>query len=343
MNIMFAVTCSWCSLCLNVGAGWPSVEVRVDAWLVFAGLAGLAIAVDVWILHPKPERISFRAAIAESAAWIALALTFGLWVYLTSGRQAGLEFFAGYMVEKSLSLDNILLFLVVFRTFGIAAEYQHRVLYFGVVGALVMRAAFIFAGIALLQRFAFVGLVFGVILVIAGARMLWPGAPEPETEGRWAVRVARWLFPVTNNVITDREGADFWVKREGKWIATPLFLALIVVEVMDIVFAIDSVPAVLAITRTTFIAYSSNVFAVLGLRAMYFALAAVLPRLRFLHAGLAAILIFTGAKMVAGEHLQISTAATMGVLAGILAIMVVASLLWPKRRPVGSGVEEPRH
>jgi tellurite resistance protein TerC len=307
--------------------------VDVSSWLIFAGVVGTAIAVDVLLLHRKPGRISLRAAMAESAGWVALALGFGLWVYVTMGRQAGLEFFTGYVIEKSLSLDNILLFLVVFGVFEVAAEYQHRVLYYGVVGALVMRATFVFAGIALLERFAFVGLIFGGILLIAGIRMLWPGAPEPETESRWALRMVRRLFPVTDDVASRAQGARFWIRRDGGWNATPLFLALVAVEVMDLIFAIDSVPAVLAVTRNAFIAYSSNVFAVLGLRAMYFALAALLPRFRFLHAGLATILIFTGAKMVAGDHLRLPTGVSLGVLAGILAIMIAASLLWPKRLP----------
>lgn len=297
-------------------------------WAVLAAVVFVAVAVDVWVLHRRPGRIGLNAAVAEIAGWVALALGFGLWVYLTTGRQAGLEFLAGYVIEKSLSLDNILLFLIVFQTFGVAAEYQHRVLYFGIVGALVMRAAFVFAGIALLQRFAFVGIFFGAILLIAGVRMLWPGAESPGAEERWAVRAVRRVFPVTDNAAG---GLRFWMKRDGKWNATPLFLALIVVEVMDVVLAIDSVPAVLAVTRDPFIAYSSNVFAVLGLRAMYFALAALLPRFRFLHAGLAAILIFIGGKMVAGEHLVLSTGMSLGILAVILAVMMAASLLWPRR------------
>jgi tellurite resistance protein TerC len=306
------------------------LEAGVGAWAVFAAVVIVAIGIDVGVLHRRPGRISLKAAVVESAGWVALALGFGLWVYLAKGGQAGLEFFTGYLIEKSLSLDNVLLFLVVFQSFGVAAEYQHRVLYFGVIGALVMRAAFVFAGIALLQRFEFVAVIFGAILLIAGALMLWSGGRHPEAEERWAVQAVRWVFPVADNV---PGGARFWIKRDGKWNATPLFLALVVIEVMDLIFAIDSVPAVLAVTRNPFIAYSSNVFAVLGLRAMYFALAALLPRFRFLHTGLAAILIFIGAKMVGGEHLPVSTGESLGVLAGILAIMVAASLLWPKRVP----------
>jgi tellurite resistance protein TerC len=301
----------------------------VGSWVIFAAVVAGAIVIDVWVLHGRSGRISLKSAAAESAGWIGLALGFGLWVYFTSGRQAGLEYFAGYVIEKSLSLDNILLFLLVFQTFGVAAKYQHRVLYFGVIGALAMRGAFVFAGIALLRRFEFVGIIFGAILLIAGVRMLWPGAVLAGGEERWAVRAVRRVFPVADNV---DDCAHFWIKVDGRWNATPLFLALVVVEVMDLVFAIDSVPAVLAVTRNPFVAYSSNVFAVLGLRAMYFALAALLPRLRFLHVGLAAILIFIGAKMVAGEHLRLSTGESLGVLIGILAIMVAASLLWPKRQ-----------
>jgi tellurite resistance protein TerC len=295
-------------------------------WVALAAVVLGAIVVDVWLLHRPVERITLRSALAESAGWIGLALAFGLGIYLSSGRQAGIEYFTGYVIETSLSLDNIMLFLIVFQTFGVASEYQHRVLYLGVAGALVMRAAFVFAGIALLRRFEFVGIIFGVILLIAGIRMLWPGSRPAEAEERWAVRATRRLFPV----IDEAPNSHFWTKRDGKWNPTPLFLALVAVEVVDLIFAVDSVPAVLAVTRNTLVAYSSIVFAVLGLRAMYFALAALLPRFRFLHTGLAAILVFIGAEMVSHGHVRLPTAVTLGVLAGILALMVAASLLWPK-------------
>jgi len=305
----------------------------VRSWAIFAVVVLAAVVIDAWLMRRRPAgRITLKAALVESAGWVALALTFGIWVYLSQGRQAGGEFAAGYLIETSLSLDNILLFLIVFRTFEVAAQHQHRVLYLGVAGALVMRAAFVFAGIALLRRFEFVGIIFGAILLIAGARMLWVEARSSgEAEGRWAVRAVRRIFPLAENNASGAEGTRFWIKRDGKWNPTPLFLALVVVEVVDLIFAIDSVPAVLAVTRNPFVAYSSNVFAVLGLRSMYFALAALLPRFRFLHAGLAAILIFVGAEMASAGHFRLSTGGTLGVLAAIVGIMVAASLLWPKR------------
>jgi len=304
-------------------------RVSLGSWVIFAGVVVVAVVVDIWVLHGRSRKVGLKEALAESAGWVGLALGFGIWVYFTNGRQAGLEFFTGYVIEKSLSLDNILLFLLVFQTFAVASKYQHRVLYFGVIGALVMRGAFVFAGIALLRRFEFVGFVFGGILLVAGIRMLWPGTVLGAGEEKWAISLARRMFPVADNV---DGGSHFLIKRDGKWNATPLFLALIVVEVMDLIFAVDSVPAVLAVTRNPFIAYSSNVFAVLGLRAMYFALAALIPQLRFLHFGLAAILIFIGAKMVAGEHLRLSAGGSLGILAGILLMMAAASLLWPKSK-----------
>lgn len=305
-------------------------RVSLGSWVIFAGIVIVAVVVDIRVMHGRSRKVGLKEALAESAGWVGLAVGFGIWVYFMNGRQAGLEFFTGYVIEKSLSLDNILLFLLVFQTFGVASKYQHRVLYFGVIGALVMRGAFVFAGIALLRRFEFVGFVFGAILLVAGIRMLWPGAILGAGEEKWAIRLARRMFPVADSSLDG--GSHFWIKRDGKWNATPLFLALIVVEVMDPIFAVDSVPAVLAVTRNPFIAYSSNVFAVLGLRAMYFALASLMPRLRFLHIGLAAILIFIGAKMVAGEHLRLSAGESLGILAGILIMMAAASLLWPKSK-----------
>jgi tellurite resistance protein TerC len=216
------------------------------------------------------------------------------------------------------------------------------VLHYGIVGALVMRGVFVFAGVALLRRFEFVEIIFGAILLVAGVRMLWPGTAGPEAEGRWVVRAVGRIFPTPEPVresvggagggnVDSSEGGSFFVRHDGKLKATSLFAALVVVEIIDLIFAIDSVPAVLAVTRNAVLAYSSNVFAILGLRAMYFALAAVLPQFRFLHAGLAAILVFTGTKMVAGEHLRLSTGASLGVLAGIVVVMVATSLLWPKK------------
>jgi tellurite resistance protein TerC len=285
-----------------------------------------ALVVDLGVFHRKAHTISTKEALLESAAWISVSLIFNLWVRFALGPQAGLEFLTGYVVEKSLSVDNIFVFLVIFEAFRVPAKSQHRVLFLGVLGALVMRAVFVLAGVELLQAFHAVLYVFGALLLLTGLRMFLPIQRTLRPERNWLVRAARRIMPV----VDDCDGERFLVKRSGKWSATPLFLALVAVEAMDIIFAVDSVPAVLAITRNTFIVYSSNVFAILGLRALYFALAGVLPRFRFLHQGLAGMLVLVGAKMTLSEWMPIPSLISLGVIAGILGVTVAASLLFPK-------------
>jgi len=296
-------------------------------WIVFGVTIAAALAVDIGVFHRKAKPITAKSALIETFAWIVLSLAFAAWVYFSRGRQAGLEFVTGYVIEKSLSIDNILVFLLIFQALRVPGELQRRVLYSGVIGALVMRALFVFAGVALLRHFHPVVFVFGAILLVAGVRMLLPRAREMEAEESWIVRTLSRVLHVTDEF----HGRKFWVREENRWTATPLFLALIAVEVMDVVFAVDSVPAVLAVTRDSFIAYSSNAFAILGLRAMYFALASLLPKLRFLEAGLAALLIFVGIKMVLPERIEIPTGISLAIIAAIMAVAVGASLLCPKR------------
>ncbi|MFZ0883629.1 MAG: TerC family protein [Candidatus Acidiferrales bacterium] len=295
-------------------------------WAVFAVAMSAALVIDLGVFHRKAHTISTKEALLESAAWISISLIFNLWVRFALGPQAGLEFLTGYLVEKSLSVDNIFVFLVIFQAFRVPAKSQHRVLFLGVIGALVMRAAFVLAGVELLETFHAVLYVFGALLLLTGLRMFLPVKRTMHPEKNWLVRAARRIMPV----VDEYDGERFLVKREGKWNATPLFLALVAVEAMDIIFAVDSVPAVLAITRNTFIVYSSNVFAILGLRALYFALAGILPRFRFLHQGLATILVFVGAKMSLSEWLPIPSLISLAAIAGILTITVAASLLFPK-------------
>jgi tellurite resistance protein TerC len=299
---------------------------------MFGSAIIIALAFDLGVLHRRPHTIGLKEALIESAAWISVALLFNLWVYYDRGPQAGTEFLTAYLVEKSLSIDNIFIFLLIFRAFKIPSASQHRVLYYGIAGALVLRAVFILAGITLLQRFHPVVYFFGAILFITGLRMLLPRKRELHPENTWLVRMTRRLLPV----VDDYDGQNFLMRRNGKWNATPLLLALVALEAMDIIFAVDSVPAVLAITRDTFIVYSSNVFAILGLRALYFALADILPRFRFLHQGLAAVILFVGTKMVSSDHFPISEIASLAVIAGILAVTVAASLLFPRRTATGT-------
>jgi tellurite resistance protein TerC len=248
-------------------------------------------------------------------------------LYFSRGPLAGVEFFTAYLVEKSLSVDNIFVFLLIFQAFKIPPKSQHRVLYFGIAGALVLRAVFVLAGITLLQAFHPIMYFFGAILLFTGLKMLFPRKRALRPENNWMVRIARRMIPVVH----DYEGQQFLVRKSGRWKATPLFLALVAVEAMDIIFAVDSVPAVLAITRDTFIVYSSNVFAILGLRALYFALADILPRFRFLHQGLAAIIIFVGTKMILSEHFPISAVTSLIVIAVVLGVTIAASLVFRRR------------
>jgi tellurite resistance protein TerC len=297
----------------------------IHVWAVFAVTTAAALLIDLGVFHRKNHIIGLREALLESAAWISVSLLFNLWLYHSQGPQVGVEFLTGYLVEKSLSVDNVFVFLLIFQAFRVPAQSQHKVLFLGVLGALVMRAAFVLAGIELLQSFHAVLYVFGALLLLTGLRMFFPGKRVMRPDRNPLVLAAQRIIPVSDQF----EGERFFVQQAGKWIATPLFLALVAVEAMDIIFAVDSVPAVLAITRNAFLVYSSNVFAILGLRALYFALADLLPRFRFLHQGLAAILVFVGAKMTLSEWLPVSAPASLGVIVGVLAATVAASLLFP--------------
>jgi tellurite resistance protein TerC len=297
----------------------------IHVWVIFGAAIIVALVLDLGVLHRQAHAVQLKEALIESAAWISVALLFNLWLYFARGPLAGVEFFTAYLVEKSLSVDNIFVFLLIFQAFRIPPKSQHRVLYFGIAGALVLRAVFVIAGITLLQAFHPIIYVFGAILLFTGLKMLLPRNRALRPENNWMVRIARRVIPV----VDDYEGQQFLVRESGRWKATPLFLALVAVEAMDIIFAVDSVPAVLAITRDTFIVYSSNVFAILGLRALYFALADILPRFRFLHQGLAAIIMFVGTKMIASEHFHISAVTSLIVIAIILSATIAASLIFP--------------
>jgi tellurite resistance protein TerC len=293
------------------------------AWVVFGTLIAAALAIDLFAVHRKPRSITLKRAFVESACWIALALAFDTWLYFSLGPRAGLDFLAAYVVEKSLSLDNIFVFLIIFQTFHVPPESQYKVLFGGVIGALLLRAIFVVAGIGLLDLFHALTYIFGGLLVVMGLQMLLSRKRIARPERNWVVRAARKIFPVVDRF----EGNKFWVRAGNRWTATPLVLALVAIEAMDIVFAVDSVPAVLAITRDTFIAYTSNAFAILGLRALYFAVAGIFPRFRFLHQGVAAILIFIGLKMAFGDKLTVSTLVTLIVIAGIVSLSIAASLI----------------
>ena len=294
-------------------------------WLLFGAVILALLFIDLFVVHRKPHVVKLREALLVSGGWIAISLLFNVWIYFSRGRAAGLDFLTAYFVEKSLSIDNIFLFIVIFRAFQIKAAAQHRVLYYGVLGALVLRAAFVLGGVALLARFHFLEYVFGGFLILVAARMIFETVDIEDSKPNWQVRMARkWL-----RVTPEDAGTKMIVRRSGKWFATPLLLALIAVELSDIIFAVDSVPAVLAITRDPFIAYSSNAFAILGLRSLYFALARILPRFRYIHQGLAVVLAFVGTKMLLSEKLTIPNGISLAVICGILGIAALASRIAP--------------
>jgi tellurite resistance protein TerC len=295
-------------------------------WILFNLFVLAMVALDLWVLRRPARAVEFREALGWSMLWIALAAGFAVLVYFRHGRVAGLEFVTGYVIELSLSVDNLFVFLLIFRYFRVPAEYQHQVLFWGIVGALVMRGVFILAGVGLIRQFHWIIYIFGAFLVYGGARLMRQGSVEIHPEKNPVLRLFRRWVPVTEGY----EGGRFFIRRPGLY-ATPLLVVLLVVETTDVLFAVDSIPAVLAITLNAFIVYTSNVFAVLGLRSMYFALAGMMEMFEYLHYGLSVILIFVGVKMLASHYYRIPTGITLAMVAVILLISVLASIVYPKK------------
>jgi tellurite resistance protein TerC len=297
-------------------------------WAVFGVLVAGMMAADLGVFHRRPHEIKFKEAALWSAVWIGLALVFAGLVAVGRGGQAALEFMTGYIIEESLSVDNLFVFLMIFSYFAVPAQYQHEILFWGILGAMVLRAVFIVIGVVLIQKFAWVIWVFGAILIVSGVKMGLEKEKEIHPEQNPLLILFRKFMPVTK----DYEGSRFFVRREGRTFATPLFLVLLVVETTDLIFAVDSIPAVLAITQDRFIVYTSNIFAIMGLRALYFALKGAMDLFHHLHYGLAVILVFVGLKMVLSRWLHIPVGVALGVVGGVLALSIVASLIWlPKR------------
>ena len=298
---------------------------QLTGWIVFAGLIAAALALDLLVFNRRSHRIALREALVSSACWIALALAFNAWILATRGSVPALEFFTGYLVELSLSVDNLFVFLLLFAYFQVPEQHQHRVLFWGILGAIVFRLVFILAGVTLLSRFHWVIYVFGAILVVSGIRMATQGDTPIEPEKNPVLGLLRRLIPITTNFVDGR----FFVRAQ-RLMATPLFVVLVMVETTDLIFAVDSIPAVLAITRDPFIVFSSNLFAILGLRAMFFALAGVMRLFHHLHYGLSLILVFIGLKMLISHWVEVPILITLGVVVGTIVLSVIASLVWPK-------------
>jgi len=308
------------------------LDSSILAWIVFHVLIIIMLALDLGVFHRHAHKVSLREAAGWTVVWIVLALLFNLGVYYTRGPHAGLEFLTGYLIEKSLSVDNIFVFVLIFSYFGVPATYQHRVLFWGVLGAIVMRGILIALGTALIYRFHWIVYVFGAFLIATGIRMARHRDEVVDLQRSPVVRWIRRYVPLTDTY----EGEHFFVRKDGRRLATPLFLVLMVVEASDLVFAVDSIPAVFAVTRDPFIVYTSNILAILGLRALYFLLAGVVGMFRYLKPALAFILTFVGLKMVLSDIIHVPPQLSLAVVAAALAVGVGASLLHPEPRRAGA-------
>ena len=300
------------------------MENKILLWIGFNLFVLVMLALDLGVFHRKAHEVKFREAITWSAIWIALALLFnaGVWIYF--GEIKAIEFLTGYIVEKSLSVDNIFVFVLIFTSFQVPAIYQHRVLFWGVLGALVMRIIFILAGVTLITKFHWIIYVFGVFLILTGIKIARDKGTKINIANSPVLKFIRRFIPVTTNYVESK----FVVKLDNKWHATPLFLVLILVETTDLIFAVDSIPAILAITSDPFIVYTSNVFAILGLRSLYFALAGSLKYFTYLHYGLALILVFVGIKMLISDFYKLNPFVSLAIIGVILAGSIAASFIW---------------
>jgi tellurite resistance protein TerC len=302
-------------------------ETSLGLWVGFNLLILLLLALDLGVFHRKAHAVSVKEAAAWSAVWVALALAFNALLWWLRGPEPAVQFLTGYLIEKSLSIDNIFVFALIFGYFAVPSEYQHRVLFWGILGALLMRAGFILGGAALLDRFHWVIYVFGAFLILTGIKMALHRGAELHPERNPVLRLARRWLPVTPEYRRDR----LFAREGGRWLATPLFLVLLMIESTDLVFAVDSIPAIFAVTDDPFLVYTSNVFAVLGLRSLYFLLAGVMGKFAYLKLGLSAVLVFVGVKMSLVEVYKVPALVSLLVIAALLAVAVGASLLKSRR------------
>jgi len=294
-------------------------------WVIFNVVIIGMLALDLGVINRKAHKIALKEALIWSGIWIALALIFNVFVLVEYGKTKALEFLTGYVIEYSLSIDNIFVFILIFSYFSVKPQYQHKILFWGILGALIMRGIFIFAGVALINRFHWIVIIFGVFLVFSGFKMLFQKDEikvEPEKNG--LVRLFRKFLPVSDTL----HGDSLFVRQNNRLVATPLFLVLLVIESTDLVFAVDSIPAILAITKDTFIVYTSNIFAILGLRSLYFAVSGIMGLFRFLKVGLAIVLAFVGFKMlISFFHIEIPILLSLGIIISTLLVSILASVI----------------
>lgn len=302
--------------------------VNEFVWIGFLVFVMLMLILDLGVFHRNSHEVKVKEALIWSGVWISLALLFNYGLYLYMGKEKALEFLAGYLIEKSLSVDNLFVFIMLFSYFNVSPKYQHKVLFWGIIGALVLRAIFIFAGVALISKFHWIIYLFGVFLLFTGAKMLFHDDKEVEPDKNPLVRLFKRFFPVTDSM----NGGRFFVKINAKRFATPLFIVLLIVEFTDLIFAVDSIPAILAVSNDTFIIFTSNVFAILGLRSLYFALAGITKYFHYLKYGLSVILIFIGVKMLIVDLYKIPIVYSLLTIVGILAVSVLLSVVFPQKQ-----------
>jgi tellurite resistance protein TerC len=311
-------------------------------WIGFTAFILTMLALDLGVFHKKSHTVSFKEALSWTCVWITFASAFGVWIWMTRGSQIGTEFFAGYLIELSLSADNVFVFALLFAYFKVPLQYQHKVLFWGVLSALILRFVMILAGAALIKSFGWIIIIFGIFLVYTGLKMLFKKDEEAHPERNVVVRWFTKTIPTTETFVDDK----FFVKRGTRWMATPLLVVLLCVEISDVVFAVDSIPAIFAVTKDPFIVFTSNVFAIMGLRSLYFVLAGAMDKFYLLQKGLGLVLGFVGVKMLLAHfdsylrtampsldiEWKIPTGIALGVVAAILAGSIVGSLIWPKRK-----------
>jgi tellurite resistance protein TerC len=298
-------------------------------WIGFNLFVLAMLALDLGVFHRKSHEVGLKEALAWSGVWIGLALAFNVGVYFWRGSETALQFLTGYLIEKSLSVDNIFIFLIIFSYFKVPSLLQHKVLFWGILGALIMRAALIVVGAALIAKFHWIIYLFGAFLIFTGLKMALQKEVELQPDKNPVVRLFKKVMPVT----ADYRGDRFFVWENARWAATPLFVVLLIIEMTDLIFAVDSIPAIFAITTDAFIVYTSNVFAILGLRSLYFALAGVAGKFHYLKLGLAVVLVFVGSKMALVDLYKVPVGVSLGVIALVLGASVAASLKWPKGNP----------
>jgi TerC family integral membrane protein len=321
---------------LILGAGSAGNEIPLPYWIGFGAIVAVMLFLDLAVFHRKAHQVKVREACVWTVVWVSLALAFNVWIYFHFGQERALNFLAGYLIEEALSVDNIFVFVVIFRYFSVRPEFQHRILFWGILGAVVMRLAFILVGTELIEHFEWTIYFLAIIVLYSAWKLLTQKEDAVDPGKNLALRAFKYFIPT----VQEFEGVKFLVKRNGRLYATPLLLVLVVVEATDLAFAVDSVPAIIGITTDRFIVFTSNIFAILGLRSIYFVLAGMMDSFRFLKVGLSLILAFVGGKMLLSKQVDVPVSVALGVVAAILVTSVVASIFLPRHAPDVRSPEE---